>query len=380
MEQKNLRKFEDMKRKTKNMINIDPLQTGGILTDKAHQVLNEWGDGYSVCDFCAGRLEEIKTPPIYDFVNEILPEFLDADVACITHGAREGKFMVMSALAKLGDFIIVDKNAHYTTYLAAERLGLRIKEVFSSCYPEFKINTQDYETAIKQIQKKEKGHISLLVLTYPDGNYGNLPDAKKLCKIAKKYKIPLMINGAYAVGRMPVKLNEIGADFIIASGHKSMASAGPVGIIGMKKKWEDIVLKKSKYFKNKDVEALGCTVRGVPIVTLMASFPYVAERVEQWKEQVEKARWFSEEMEKLGIHQLGEKPHNHDLMFFESEKLYEISQKQKQGGFFLYKELKKNNIWGIKPGLTKSFKLSTFSATKDELKKVLQVFSKIMKS
>ena len=71
MEKQNLQKLENMKRKTKDMINIDPLQTGGILTDKARECLNEWSDGYSVCDFCEGRLEGIKTPPIYDFVHQI---------------------------------------------------------------------------------------------------------------------------------------------------------------------------------------------------------------------------------------------------------------------------------------------------------------------
>jgi len=360
------------------MINIDPLQTGGILTNEARQALIEWGDGYSVCDFCLGKLDEIKTPPIYDFVHKILPEFIGADRVCLTHGAREGKFMIMHAIAKPGDFIIIDKNAHYTTYIAAERAGLKIKEVENSGYPEFKIDVDKYENTINELKEK-KANIALLLLTWPDGNYGNLPDVKKVVEISKQYKIPLLINAAYAIGRMPVKMNEIGADFIVGSGHKSMASAGPIGLIGMKKEWEDVVLKKSQYFKGKNIEELGCTVRGVPIITLMASLSYVTERVKKWSEQVEKARWFSEELEKFGIKQLGEKPHNHDLMFFESEKLYEISKKHKEGGFFLYKELKENNIWGIKPGLTKHFKLSTFAATREELEKVLQIFENILK-
>jgi len=371
-----LKKFINLKRETRGMINIDPLQAGGILTDEARQALVEWGDGFSVCDFCQGQLSEIKNPPIYDFVHQILPEFINADAICLTNGAREGKFMVMNAIAKPGDVIIIDKNAHYTTYVAAERAGLKIKEVENSGYPEFKIDVNKYEEAIKEIQK-EKGNIVLLLLTYPDGNYGNLPDAKKLAEISKKYNIPFLLNTAYAIGRMPINMNEIGVDFVIASGHKSMASSGPIGFIGMKKQWEDILMKKSQYFPKKEIENLGCTARGTAIMTLMASFPKVVERIKQWQEQIEKARWFSEEMEKLGLKQLGEKPHNHDLMFFESKKLFEISKKHKKGRYFLYQELKKNNIWGIKPGLTKNFKLSTFSASKEELKKILKTFEEL---
>ncbi|MBU2010245.1 O-phospho-L-seryl-tRNA:Cys-tRNA synthase [Patescibacteria group bacterium] len=378
MTKDSVQKFINLKRGAKGMINIDPLQAGGILTDEARQALLEWGDGFSVCDFCPGRLEGIKKPPIYDFVHQALPDFIGADVVHLTHGAREGKFLIMHALAQPNDFIIIDKSAHYTTYVAAERAGLNIKIVENSGYPEFKINVDDYEKAINEIQNEGKGKIALLVLTYPDGNYGNLPDAKKLATISQKYKIPFLLNTAYAVGRMPINMNETGADFIVASGHKSMASSGPIGFVGMKKEWDEVLFKKSQYFAKKEVGILGCVSRGTAIMTLMASFPSVVERIKEWPKQVEKAQWFSRQLEKQGLKQLGEKPHNHDLMFFEAEKLYEISKTHKGGAFFLYKELKKNNIWGIKPGLTKNFKLSTFAANKEELQKVVDVFASLL--
>ena len=48
-----------LKRETKDFINIDPLQTGGKLTDDAKRMLLEWGDGYSICDFCQGNLHNL---------------------------------------------------------------------------------------------------------------------------------------------------------------------------------------------------------------------------------------------------------------------------------------------------------------------------------
>ena len=70
---------------------------------------------------------------------------------------------------------------------------------------------------------------------------------------------------------------------------------------------------------------LGCTARGMTLITLMASFPYVVNRVSEWDQEVEKAQWFSREIEKLGLKQLGEHPHRHDLMFIESPLFYQIS-------------------------------------------------------
>jgi len=362
----------ELKRTHKDFINIMPLQTGGILTGAAREALVEYADGYSVCDFCNGELCRITNPPIADFVSKSLPEFLGCDVATVTYGARDAKFMVMHSLLKPGDSIIVDGNRHYSTIVAAERAGLNIIEVPSSGRPKFWIDVDEYIPLIEQHKPK------LILLTYPDGNYGNLADARRLGEIARAHDIPYLINGAYSVGRMPVKMNELGADFIVGSGHKSMASAGPSGVLGMSKKWEELILRKSVKYPKKDIELIGCTLRGTVIATMIASFPYVKERVEHWDEQVQKAQWFSNELEKLDFNQMGEKPHRHDLMHFESPAFFEISQHLRERGYFLYKELKGRRIWGLQPGLTKHFKVSTFAASRDELTFVIDSFKDII--
>ncbi len=280
--------------------------------------------------------------------------------------------MVMHCLTRPGDAILVDGNRHYTTFVAAERAGLNIIEVPHSGHPEFRIDVNEYEFLIKNHNPR------LILLTYPDGNYGNFPDARRLGQIAQEHNIPYILNGAYAVGRMSISMEEMGADFIVGSGHKSMASAGPVGVLGMKRKWEQIVMRKSTRHGNKDIELLGCTVRGVPLITLMASFPYVKERVTHWEEQVSKAQWFSDELERLGFIQLGERPHRHDLLHFDAPALYEISKRVREKGYFLYKELKERGIWGPQPGLARSFKVSTFAADRQQLGFVIDSFNAIL--
>lgn len=365
-------------RKTRSFINIDPLQTGGKLSDDARRVLQEWGDGYSVCDFCTGSLFEIKTPPIHTFVSSTLPEFLGTEYSRITNGAREAKFAVMHALKEKNndEWVVMDGNAHYSSYVAAERAGYRVALVENTGYPEFTVSPDRFAEVIEETKKK--GSVKLAVVTYPDGNYGNLPDVSKISRICEEYEVPLLVNCAYAVGRMPVKLDKLGGDFIVGSGHKSMASAGPVGVLGFNEEFAGAITRKSERYRNKEVEFLGCTARGVTVMTLLASFDHVLERVNRWESEVAKARWFSSKMEDLGIVQLGEKPHNHDLMFFEAPVLYEISKKAKDGRFFLYRELKKRRIHGIKPGLTKNFKLSTYGLKKDDLRYVIDSFEEII--
>lgn len=368
-------KYGNLTRDNKDLINLNPLQTAGRLTEAAKKVLVEFGDGYSVCDHCKGRLDEIRNPPIYDFVYGDLPKFLGADVTRITSGAREGIFMVLHSLTKPGDVVLMDGNRHYSTYVAAERAGLKIIEVPSSAEPDKLINVEDYGPLIEREKPK------LILLTYPDGEFGNLADAKRLGELAKKYNVPYLINGAYAVGRMPISMKELGADFIVGSGHKSMASAGPIGVLGMKKEWEPKVLALSTRHKNKELECLGCTARGSSLMTLMASFPYVVERVKHWDEEVKKAQWFSGEMEKLGgIKQVGQRPHTHDLIKFDTPIFYQISEVHPGKRGFLYDALKNKGIVGLKHGNTKQMKISTYGTPREDLEKVLEVFRTLIDS
>lgn len=374
----NLEKFSNLKRDVAE-INIDPLQRGGILTPEARKALIEWGDGYSICDFCAGVMDEIKSPPIDEFVHKALPEFLGIDAVRVTHGAREGKFASMHALCEKGDWVVMDGNAHYTTVLAAERAGLKIQFVPSSGEPGYEISAQGYADAIEEAYE-QRGNVSMAVLTFPDGNYGNIANARAIADVCHDYGLPFLLNGAYSVGRMPVSASDLGADIIVASGHKSMASCGPIGLLGASEEYAKTIFKLSATKKNKAVELLGCTVRGAPLLTMMASFPAVVERIKNWGEEVEKARKFSERMAAMGIDQQGDKPHNHDLMFFRAQNLYEISKTAKKGRYFLYRDLKDRGICGIKPGLTKQFKLSTYQLSWEQIDRVLAAFEGILSS
>ena len=185
-------KLRNLTREREGYINIDPLQTGGKLYPESKVALQNWGDGYSVCDFCGGRLDEIKNPPIYDFVHDDFPKFLDIDVARVTNGAREGIDIVMHSICSSGDTVVIDKNAHYTTYVAAQRNNLNIKEVLNGGYPEFKIDPEKYAEAIEEVKKATGKLPALTLLTYPDGSYGNLVDAKRVAEISHQYGIPFL--------------------------------------------------------------------------------------------------------------------------------------------------------------------------------------------
>lgn len=371
-------------------VNLHPIQRGGVLTEAARRVLLEFGDGYSTCDWCppkAARLDMIERPPISDFMKD-LAAFLNMDVARVVTRCREAKFMAFSMLGEPGDSVVVDGLAHYSTYLAAEATGLRVKEVPQSGYPEFKVDLNSYAEKIDEV-KQETGKLpAVVLLTHVDYLYGNLNDATVVSKICKEYGVPFLLNAAYTAGVMPVDGKVLGADVLVSSGHKSWAASAPIGILAMTEEMAEKILARSKIvgdwsgrrFAIKELATLGCTVMGAPLLTLMASFPHVVERVQHWDEEVEKTRYLVDQMERIeGTRQLGVRPKQHTLMHIESLGFYKVSEGHKRRGFFLYDELRKRKIVGIQAGLTKHFKLNTYGLTWDQIKYVAQAFHDIAK-
>ncbi|MCK9150461.1 O-phospho-L-seryl-tRNA:Cys-tRNA synthase [Methanobacterium alcaliphilum] len=360
-------------------LNLNPLQRGGLLSAKAREALYEFGDGYSVCDYCAGRLDEVAKPSINGFLED-LAKFINVDAVRTVHGAREGKFAVMHAMCEKGDTVLVDGNAHYTTHLAVERNHLNMIEVPNNGAPEFEITPEKYRETLENAIDQNK-NVKLALLTHVDGDYGNLTDAKQIGKICKDAGIPVALNCAYSMGRLPIDAKAMNMDFVVGSGHKSMAASGPIGVLGMKEEWADLLLQRSSRHEKKEIEMLGCTSRGAPIATLMASLPHVIERVSKWDVEVEKTRNFVSQMEEIdGVVQVGMRPTEHDLVRFETPKFHEIADKHPRRGFFLYEELKKRKIVGIKRGQTQWFKCSTYGLSQKQVDYIARSFQEIAKT
>jgi len=361
------------------VINLNPIQRGGILTPEARRILAEFGDGYSICDFCLkGRIDEIRRPPVADFLED-LASFLGMDVVRLVNRCRDAIFITLMALRRSrgGDALVVDGNAHYSTFLAAEAAGLEVLEAPSTGHPEYRIRPEAYREVIEKAEDEGKAILAVL-LTHADPHYGNLNDPRPLADLCRKHDLPLILNAAYTAGVMPLKGRELGVDVLVSSGHKSWASSGPVGILALRSELADEVLARSNRFPNKELYLLGCPVLGVALATLMASFPHVVERVARWPEEVRRARWLVGQLERIeGVRQLGVKPKEHTLICLETPGFHEVAKRHKRRGFFLYEELKARGIMGIQPGLTRRVKLNTYGLTDEEVQRVAGAFQDI---
>jgi Sep-tRNA:Cys-tRNA synthetase len=367
-------------------INIHPIQPGGRLTPEAMKALISYGDGYSTCDWCQKpfRLDKIRRPPIDEFHAE-LAEFLGMDEARVVPGARRGFQAVVSSIAGPGDFVIVSALAHYTEFLAVEDAGAIVKEV-----PLNEKNIVTGENVARKVEeiKRETGKLpKLIMIDHFDYMLGNEHDVRGIAKVAKEYGIPFLYNGAYAIGVMPINGREIGADFLVGSGHKSFASPAPSGILATTKEWADKVFRTTQMvgdvtkrrFGIKEVEMLGCTLMGANLIAMMASFPTVRERVKYWPEELEKVNYFAKEFLRIrGNAILSEMPRKHTLTKVDTSKSFDIiAREHKRRGFFLGDELRERRIIGEFLGATRAWKLNTYGLTWDQVRYLAQAFQDI---
>ncbi len=369
-------------------INIHPIQAAGRLTPEAMKAIIAYGDGYSTCDWCRKpfRLDKIRRPPISDFHLE-LAKFVGMDQVRVVPGARRGFQAVVSSLVEKGDSVVVSALAHYSEFLAVEDAGGIVKEVALN---EKKVVTGENMAQKIEKVKRETGKLpKLIMMDHFDYMLGNEHDIHGIAKVAKDYDIPFLANCAYSLGVMPINGKEMGADFLVGSGHKSFASPAPSGLVATTDEWADKVFRTTQMvgdvtgrkFGIKEVEMMGCTLMGVNLIAMMASFPRVQERVKHWDDEVKKINYFIDEFLKIeGNKILSEMPRKHTLTKVDTIGSFDrIAQTHKRRGFFFSDELKKRRIVGEFAGATRQWKLNTYGLTWGQIKYLAQAFHDIAK-
>jgi Sep-tRNA:Cys-tRNA synthetase len=364
-------------------INIDPIQVGGRLTADAMKAIIAYGDGYSVCDNCRKpfRLDTIKTPPV-DVFHRDLASFVNMDVARVVPGARRGFQAVTGTYVQKGDPVLITALSHYTEVLAIEAAGgipLEIPET-----ADHMITGDATAEKIEAVTRIRGQPPVLLFIDHVDYQFGNEHDVKGVIRAAHQYDIPVLYNGAYTVGILPVDGKELGADFIVGSGHKSMAAPAPSGMLATTAERARELFRTTsaktdltgRTFGVKEVEMMGCTLMGVTLIGMMASFPHVRDRVRRWDHELANGQLVVSALAGIeGTRILSEYPRKHTLTRVDTSASFDrIAQHHKKRGFFLFSALKERGIAGIIPGATKIWKFNTYGMTEKQADHVARAF------
>ncbi len=351
-------------------INIDPIQAGGRLTADAMKAVIAYGDGYSVCDNCRkpNRLDYITKPPIAEFHKDVA-KWLNMDAVRTVPGARRGFQAVAQTYVKKGDPVLLTTLSHYREIAANEQ----------------KLVTPDAAAAKIEAVKKEFGRAPVLAfIDHVDYQYGNIHDVAGIAKVAHQYDIPVVYNGAYTVGILPVDGKALGVDFVVGSGHKSMAAPAPSGILAATAGREKEVFRTTaitgdvtnRKFGIKEPEMMGCTLMGATLVGMMASFPHVMERTKHFNRELSNHRIVMEALLSIeGTKCLSEYPRKHTMTRVDTTESFDrVAESHKKRGYYLQSALEEKGITGLIPGATKVWKFNTYGATQKQAEHLAQSF------
>jgi len=374
----------DLRTREEAYINIQPIQAAGRLTAEARKALISYGDGYSTCDACRKpfRLDKISKPGIAEFHAD-LAKFVNMDQARVVPGARRGFQAVASSLVGKGDSVIVSALAHYTEFLAVEEAGGVVREV-----PLNSSNIVTADATAEKIEevKRESGKLpALIMIDHFDYQFANEHEVAGIGRVARQYDIPFLYNGAYTVGVLPVDGKKIGADFVVGSGHKSMASVAPSGVLATTNEFAPKILRTTamvgditkRKFGIKEVEMLGCTLMGGTLLSMMASFPNVKARTLKWDEEVKRSNYFIDRLLRItGSRVLSEYPRKHTLTKVDTTGSFDtVAQTHKRRGFFLSDELSSRGVVGEFAGATRTWKLNTYGLSEKKIRYLADVFT-----
>lgn len=376
----------DIRSREEQYINIHPIQAAGRLTTEARKAIISYGDGYSTCDFCRKpfRLDKITKPGIVEFHAE-LAKWLNMDQARVVPGARRGFQAVAGTLVDKGDTVIVSALAHYTEFLAVEEARGSVREVPLN---EKNIVTADATAQKIEEVKQEIGKLpALIMIDHFDYQFANEHEITEIAKVAHQYDIPFLYNGAYTVGVQPVDGKKIGADFVVGSGHKSMASVAPSGVLATTEEFAPKVLRTTamvgdvtkRKFGIKEVELLGCTLMGGTLLSMMASFPTVKARTLKWDNEIRKSNFFIDRLLRItGSRVLSEYPRKHTLTKVDTTGSFDtVAKTHKRRGFYFSDELSSRGIVGEFAGATRTWKLNTYGLNDRQVRYLADVFTEI---
>lgn len=130
-----------------------------------------------------------------------------------------------------GDEIILSVMEHHSNIVPwqqiCERVGATLKVI--SLLDNGELNLNHYHDLLSEKTK-------LVAVTHASNVLGTINPVKEMIALAHQKNIPVLLDGAQAIGHMPVDVNDLDCDFYVFSAHKLYGPTG-VGVLYAKTKW-----------------------------------------------------------------------------------------------------------------------------------------------
>ncbi len=167
---------------------------------------------------------------VSNFINSPSPNNI-----IFTKSATEGINLVSSCLSDYyfqdGDEVLLTALEHHANLVPWHLVSKKIKIVTADINSSGEI---DYSDLIEKINSKTK----FIAITHMSNVTGSITNFEKIKIKAKKFNIPLLIDGCQFVPHKKLDIKELNPDFYVFSAHKLYGPSG-LGVLYMKDDWLD---------------------------------------------------------------------------------------------------------------------------------------------
>ncbi|MGH9805546.1 MAG: aminotransferase class V-fold PLP-dependent enzyme [Candidatus Acidiferrales bacterium] len=162
--------------------------------------------------------------PVADFIGAQLPEI------ALVRNATEGLNYVANGLDLApGEEVLTTDEEHPSGLnpwvLKAKRYGIVVKQVTLPKPPESKQQLLDLFDAARTDRTR------VLMVSHVTTTTGCLLPVRELCAWAKDHGLLSLVDGAHAIGMIPINVKEIGCDFYVSSPHKWLLAPKGCGLL-----------------------------------------------------------------------------------------------------------------------------------------------------
>lgn len=149
----------------------------------------------------------------------------------LTSNVTESLNIVINGILKEGDHVITSSLEHNAVWRCLKTLE-REKNISISVVP----CTVEGYTNPHDVEKYINSNTSLIVFTHASNVLGTIQPIKEIGHIARKHKIPFLVDTAQTAGAHSIDINEDNIDILAFTGHKSLL--GPMGTGGFIINWD----------------------------------------------------------------------------------------------------------------------------------------------
>lgn len=256
-----------------------------------------------------------RSTDAYEATREKVRQFIGASSASeiiFVRGTTEGINLVAQSWGRRflqpGDEIVLSILEHHANIvpwqMVAKETGARIKVI--------PVNSRG-EIILDEYTKLLGPRTRFVSLTQASNGLGTILPVKEMIRIARRFDVKVLIDGAQSVAHIPVNVQDLDADFFVFSGHKIFAPTGIGVVYGKREVLETMPPWQGGGNMIRDVRFEETLYNGVP-AKFEAGTPSVADAVGLGAAL--------DYVRKIGLEHISR--YEHDLTKYATERLQEI--------------------------------------------------------